>query len=323
LKASSSNSDVIEINKNGIEVKSPGKTNLTLTYYIFTVKKSISVSNIVENIQSDGSETVKIYPGTSIRIQETVKLKYTYSNSVSELGYASIGGWFTSDQQIATILNDGTLIGWKPGKCSLYTFFQGKKVEVPIEVANIDPTSIYLELKDGNIYNDTISINSKLYDFQNPLTFDILIKDTQNEYRLYEPGMAEWTTEDPEAINLLGGGIFLPQTNGISKIKIKIFDTEKEFTININSTPPIKLEAENEITLDGPGPVDINIYAVFANGSRTDVTALVKWSSSNNFVIDYYYDLKSLYSSYMGTATVTAEFCGIKANINVKCGETA
>jgi len=325
----SSDKSIISVqNTHTLMVNKTGSVVLNAWLYIFTTKREISVTKTEQNIKIITPEIVKLLPYSSVNLQNSVVVEYTFSDGTSNTGSPDVKGWYSTDKNIATISEDGIITGWSAGKCELYSNTHEQKLAIVVEVTSAAPenyTVSTLDNKNFSVSNNIIYVNSNLFSMSNPLKLALLANCEGNLLPIYDEKVLKWSTQNLDKIVILPNGYILPIGVGTASVDVYIGGILKNITIEISNQKAISLTPEvSNIAVNTQGIISgILLKAMLPDGSTYDVTDLVTWSSSNSFVAEYDIKSSSLVANYPGEAILTASYNSLSVNIPLSYKEVS
>lgn len=319
----SSDKNIISVqNKHTLSVNKTGKVILNARLYLFTTKKELSIAKTEQNIKIITPDVVKLLPYSSVNLQNSIIVEYIFSDGSTNRGSPDVKGWYSTDKNIATVSDDGIIMGWSAGKCQLYSNNHEQKLAVAIEVmpaTSSNFTISNINNKNFSVRNNVIYVNSNLFSISQPLNLELLANCEGNLLPISEGKLLRWSTQTLDKIVVLPNGKLLPIGEGSASVDVYIGDVLKNITIEITNNKAISLTPEvSNIVVNKQGTIsDILLKAKFLDGSTYDVTNLVTWSSSNSFVAEYDKKFDAIVANYPGEAILTASYNSLSADITL------
>ena len=216
----SSNSSVVSVFNGKIKANNPGFATISARCNGKVATATVAVISPMTSIQLDKS-TVSINPNDSIDLNVSYSPSDTTDNkSVS---------WYSSDSSVASV-NNGKVVGIKPGIATIYAECNGKKTSCEVKVKG----NVSLKGFTWQVYDDRILIGTA-YDTNADVrfTFKSYNLGTHQWVTLGENKTSNWQTWNPEQGNYW---IYVEATtpDGFKTNQVMCFSVGKNYTPHVN-----------------------------------------------------------------------------------------
>ncbi|WP_239615311.1 Ig-like domain-containing protein [Cohnella mopanensis] len=287
---SSSNPDIVEVNKGTITGLKNGTSTITVTYGARTATMVVSVG-VIEKLTSSQKKL-------SLRNNETstITLKAVYKDGL-EKDVTTLAEWSSSKPEVASVYK-GQITANSSGSTIVKALFGGESVTISVEVDVADKLT-------ADTYAFTLEVNESK---QVTLTSTDILGN-----KIDVTDSAEWSSSSKTIVEVNSGLI-----NGLAAGKTSVTAKYggKTVTITIDVGVVQKLEANTEVlTIQSGKTQSIQLTAMLPDGRTKDVTSHAEWSTSNPKIVTV--SQGSITAIAAGKTKVTAKYHGKTVNISV------
>jgi len=274
----SSNTDVADVNKGVITLKSKGKTDITIKHKGLSTKIELKVEQPYDKLELSPEKLVEFEYGAASKTV-TAKAKTADGKLEDVTGKAD---WTTSDANIVEVKN-GEVKPINVGSATVTANYLGASQSITVVVRasyqamRITPDQKqHMMLGDGPLQVQTFVLNSA---------------DNQQDVS----DLAEWTSSNLMAVTVEHGKVYAKSEGtatvtasykGLTKsVEITVYPTiEKlKWTEEDKNAKPGDVRKQ-ELILEDVKPLP-KISGVSLSGNTLDVSELVQWTSSNESVV--------------------------------------
>lgn len=290
----SKNPDIADVIKGKVKGYGSGKTEITATYGTKTTTILVDVDLAVKLSLNKTSLFLKK------DASEDLILTATYADGTTDKELATRATWTTSDPAVATVTK-GKIIANGTGEATITATYVDKTVSVKVDVGvarllTVDKEELFLQANQ----TDQLKLTATNADGK---TEDVTEK-------------AEWTSGDSSIAYVQEGSI---TSYKAGKTEITATYGGKSVKVALSVDVPTKLLlSSTKVNFQVGSTESLKLEALFSNGTKTDVTALAKWSTSDSAIADVSKGVVSGIST--GVATVTVEYGTRKAEVTVSVG---
>ncbi len=287
---SSSNADVVEVNKGTITGLKNGTATITVKYGARTATTVVSVG-VIEKLTPSAKKLLLRKNGIA-----AITLTANYKGAVTK-DVTSLAEWSSSKPDIASVYK-GQVTANSSGTTVITASFGGEKVTVTVEVDVSDKLT-------ADIYGVTLELNETK---QITLTsVDSLGAKTD------VTSEADWTASSKTIVDV-NAGLIRALAAGKSNVIAKFGGKTVTITVEVGAVQ--KLEADAEVLSMQSGITqEIKLTAALPDGRTKDVTALAEWKSGNSKVATVTQGKITAIAS--GKTKVTAKYNGKTITIHV------
>ncbi|MBP1994947.1 Ig-like domain-containing protein [Paenibacillus eucommiae] len=290
----SSSSSIASVYAGTITAKDVGTATLTATYKTKTVVVNVKVTKKVKALTKD-KHTINIRTGMS----EQVELSAVYQDGTIE-DVTKKADWTIDNYAVATVTN-GLVKGEVSGTAIITAKFGNQTATIPVSieiVKRLDPSKAEVSLLLKG--KEKIELMA---------TFpDGTVEDVADK--------AEWSTDKETVADALKG-VITGYGAGQATITAKYGTKTATIKVDVDSTKKLEINKQ-DVFLRVNGTEQLQLKAVYLNGTTDDITSKAEWSSSDTEIADV--NKGSVIAHKSGEAVITAKYADkvIKINIDVE-----
>ncbi|MCY4046396.1 MAG: Ig-like domain-containing protein [Cellvibrionales bacterium] len=222
--------------------------------------------------------------------------------------------WQSNDSQIATMTEQGIVLGLSNGETDVSVSFKDKSIAQKLRVIDAKLRKLWIE-KSGDSIDVINGNNRQMYAFglfSNGDTIDIT-------HRVI------WVSENPEVFTVIPSGerAGLITAVGLGNAVIRIIDkkTRKETSFALNSIQTqlesIQIQTQGLQQLPLGNNALLKASGTYSNGISMDITEIVLWQSSDENIAEIN-NQGLITAKQMGRANVSASIGNIKNTVSVE-----
>ncbi|REK76883.1 Ig-like domain-containing protein [Paenibacillus paeoniae] len=287
---SSSNSDVVEVNKGALTGLKNGTSTITVTYGSRTATMVVSIGVIEKMTPSEKK--------LSLRKNDTsaITLTTTYKDGLVK-NVTTLAEWNSSNPDVASVYR-GQITANSSGTTTITALFGGESVTISVDV------DVAVKLT-ADTYAITLEVNESK---------QIILTSTDNlGNKLDVTDTAEWTSSSKTIVEVNDG---LINALAVGKTSVIAKYGGKSVTITIDVGTVQKLEANSEmLKMESGKTQSIKVTAMLPDGRTKDVTTQAEWSTGNSNVVTV--SQGKITAIAAGKTKVTAKYNGKTVSISV------
>ncbi|BBI32644.1 Ig-like domain-containing protein [Cohnella abietis] len=287
---SSSNPDVVEVNKGTITGLKNGTATITVTYGARTATMVVSVG-VIEKLTASQKKL-------SLRKNETsaITLTAAYKDGLVK-DVTTLAEWSSSKPDAASVYK-GQITANSSGTTTITASFGKESVTITVDVEVADKLT-------ADTYAITMEVNESK---QVKLTSTDSLGN-----KLEVTDAAEWSSSSKTIVEVNGG---LINALAVGKTSVTAKYGGKTVTITVDVGAVLKLESSTDIlTMQSGMTQSIKLTATLPDGRTKDVTSLAEWSTGNSKIVFVSQGL--LTAIAVGKTKVTAKYNGKTVSISV------
>lgn len=296
----STSSSIVKVDKGKLTPVGAGTAKVTAKYEGQTVAVDVRVDYLYEAIRlsTDSAVTIDLQ-------DETIKLTASAEEADGTLfDITDAAVWSTSDSSVATVIG-GEVRLLKKGKATITAKYKGLSGSVTYTV-----NSPYESIQIVSGHDD--------YDFvvgQTDVKLEAIAELVSGSLENISE-QAEWTSSNPSAVAVENGRLTF-KAQGIADITVTRFGHSDK--INVISRLPYQAllltPSTSQYLFVSDEPLELKVEVANDFESRTNVTALAEWKTSDPLVVSV--DKGVVKPRSVGKATVTATYRGMTKTVQV------
>lgn len=211
----------------------------------------------------------------------------------------------SSSDSVVTVKSGMVKAGKKVGKATITVTYQGKKLTIPVNVSKTTVKKLEASAESVQLAIDDTEQIELTAVFSDGSTKDVT-------------SQAYWTTDD-STVATVDAGEIVGISSGLAEIKARYGGKEVFITVNVTdeTQEPVSLEAsDRNLKVVKGEEVELQIFAVYEDDSKREVTEDVLWQTSKRSVVNVVDGV--LTAVGVGKATVTASYKGLSTKVNVE-----
>ena len=252
---------------------------------ITTVSVTPSAFTLADGTQASARAFAAFSDGTQQEVTETAQ-------------------WSTSDGSIATVDATGRITAVDPGVATLTALFGGQSGQSTVEVTTAVPTALSLRPQSPSV---ALGLTQQFQAF-------VTLSDA-SEQNVTDQVL--WTSSDTATAAVDNQGLAVSRAVGEAQIRAALGTLEAETSFTVREATLTNLTVEsNQNSLAEGTQLQLQAFASYTDGSRSEVTSQASWMSSSSAVASV--DGNGLATGLgVGEAAVSATFAGQTAQKSV------
>ncbi len=304
---SSSDEDVVTVDAGKVTAVGTGTATITVMYEGKKATAKVTVAdsggNLGELVELQASETeVLLQPSKSLQLQ--IFAIYDSGEEV-DITKDKQTTYRSSSNSVISVKAGLVKAGKKTGKATITVTYQGKKLNIPVNVSKTTVKSLEASADSIQLAIDETEQIELTALFSDGSTKDVT-------------SLAAWTTDNSKVAKVTAGEI-IGISSGLAEIKARYGGKEVAITVEVSddALEPVALEAsEKNLKVVKGDEVELQIFAVYEDGSKREVTEDVLWQSQKRSVVNVVAGV--LTAVGVGKTTVEATYKGLSVKVNVE-----
>ena len=303
----SSDTSVVTVDEQGMtQALAGGEAVVTAEFSGLSAEARFQVSEakvVGLRLEPDG---VTLAPGSSAQLTVTAFL-----DDGTQADLTQSIKWETSDDKIVTV-DAGLLTAVDPGSAAISVQWEDLKASVEVTVTAYELVSIRIEPDTINLeIGDSLPLQA-IGVYENQAEVDLTLS-------------VQWSSSDRSVATVANSsgqeGVVSALTPGNTAISASFNNIEGQASITVSEAQLVSLEfASDSVSIREGSTEQLEVYGIYSDMSKREVTALVSWTSDNANVVSVSNagnDKGTIQGIATGMASITASLDGVSASIAV------
>ena len=303
----SSDDSVVTVDEQGMtQALAGGEAVITAEFSGLTANANFQVSEAkVVRLRLEPNE-LTLAPGSSAQLTVTAFLD---DGTQADLTQSII--WETSDDQIVTV-DAGLATAVDPGSAAISVQWEDLSAAVEVTVTAYELVSIRIEPENVNLeIGDRIPLRA-IGVYENQAEVDLSLS-------------VQWSSSDRTVATVANSsgqeGVVSALAAGTTAITAGFNNLEGQIQVTVSEASLVSLEfAANSLSIREGATEQLEVYGLYSDMSKREVTALVNWASDDTNVVSISNagtDKGTIQGVSVGMAEITASLDGVSASIPV------